>query len=358
MRRREFVSTGVAALIGHNYKSYTDTWSTDGHYTDTLIHKRNSEPAVVVPNSGSSVTISVPDTIDGDCILLAENKYGEPNMQFQTHKIPIEDGVYNLTEPQSDSLFAYTMYAKDDDSYEYIGESLPLYWTGSRIVEREDSLDLSARELENKSRSVEIGYYEISTFNSPSVRVSQQLRNTCSQEYGYGNSQDAIQESPFCEHIASRILSEIHNPTTSRRLRELTDFVQNSNWTRDKKSSGYINYIRNPVATVSNGFGDCEDTTLLLNGLIENSLGIRTALIFSQNHVCSGINKKDTLDKSDESEFSEVQSYTHGTGEYIPIETTTSLPIGDLHRDPFLIYRDNRYRILSINGVLKHYLPI
>lgn len=359
MRRRLFLSSGLAVTTGYGYSSLMDSWSTDIDYLDSLIHKNNLEPATIVPDSDSGFIVSVPDKIDGDCIIVTENKYASPRDWIQIYKIPIEDGVYYLDEPKSENIYAYTMYAKyDDNNYEYIGESLPLYWNGTQVVEKESYLDLPPRELGNKRRSVEIGYYEISGFQTPKVRVSQQLRASCSQENSYKNAQDRVQNSPFCEYVANRVLSDIDRTNISRSLRELTDFVQNTSWVKDTKSSGYFNYIRNPVATVANGFGDCEDTTLLLNGLIESYLGIRTALIFSHNHISSAINKEDTLDKSDDLDFSDTKSYTHSTGEYIPIETTSSLPIGDLPRDPFLVYRDDRYRILDINGVVKHFLPI
>ena len=73
-----------------------------------------------------------------------------------------------------------------------------------------------------------------------------------------------------------------------RRVNFVLAFVHAIPWTDDEKTTGYREFYKYPIETLTEGKGDCEDTSMLLAAIL-NGLRFEVALIDLPGHIAVGV---------------------------------------------------------------------
>jgi predicted transglutaminase-like cysteine proteinase len=138
------------------------------------------------------------------------------------------------------------------------------------------------------------------------------------------------------KYLMNSIVSEFEqygqdNGYTERQVIEhMMSFVQNLEYTDDKRGTGFNDYLKYPLETLVEQDGDCEDTAILMANLLRN-YGYGTKLIYAsgdmtdgdvEGHMAVGIKGNDDVQGT---------YYTDDNGDcYYFIETTApGIPIGE-----------------------------
>lgn len=321
-----------------------------------LVFDVDSDPATVEHKKGNKFIYKPDKNINSSRILITCNRYGEPNNVYFKKKTKNKKQKIRMSIPDTKHRFCYTIYSDNGSNLNYIGESLPMI-NKSDIETDLDYLESPESNI-NYSKSVNRGYYNIKcdlsdrSYNFP---VSQQYYTMNKRIVQYGNSQSYIRDNIFLENIGKSILDQLNVDDEYEKFYILKDFAQNMNWVRDLESKNKLEYIRDPRRTVTNFIGDCKDTTILLNGLLENVLDIYTVMFFAPTHIYSGIKIK-TLPEEIHNNIKDHHSIYDLNGEkFVPLESTGTYDIGEEPvRSNMYMYYDKSYNIQNLSGLSKH----
>ncbi|MCR4960846.1 MAG: hypothetical protein K6A74_05280 [Lachnospiraceae bacterium] len=131
-------------------------------------------------------------------------------------------------------------------------------------------------------------------------------------------------------------IAEKRGYSEGEKVRETINFVQSFTYADDSDTSTGVEWPRYPVETLYERGGDCEDTSILLAGLL-SKMGYGTALIKYADHMAVGI-------KSDETATGAF--YSLDGIDYYYIETTNKgWDIGELPEE----YKDKNATVIVIN---------
>lgn len=169
------------------------------------------------------------------------------------------------------------------------------------------------------------------------------------QSLGYVGAFDAARTSPIAKRVATALSDDVHssdgNPLTpQRRLAMVISFVRSFEYATDPDSKGSPEYHRSVAETLVEGRGDCKDLTYLLAGILSAPpFGYRTAMVFVPEHMLVGVRIEDLPNGADCDRLAD-------TG-YVPIETTSDDPIGELSRDPLIGIHDRGFEYFDHRAV-------
>lgn len=354
MKRRKFLSSCItSSLIMTPFNDIIGTKFNN----PKLIFDSHSDPATIAHINRDKFTYIPDKTVGQSDVIITCNKYGKPSDVFFKKRIKNKEQQIKISIPETRERFSYTIYSDLEDGLNYIGESLPMIKQSNSIDTDLDSLESPESSL-NYRRSVKRGYYNME-FNindrSYSFPISQQYYTMNKRIVQYGRSQSRIRDSEFLEKIGKKILKQLNVDKKYQKFHILAEFAQNVNWVRDLESKNKFEYIRDPRRTVTNYIGDCKDSTILLNGLIENVLDIHTVMFFAPTHIYSGI-KYDSLPTEIKENIDEKrESYNINGKKYIPLESTGEFKIGrEPVSSPMYMYYDRSYNIRNLSGLKKH----
>jgi hypothetical protein len=322
-----------------------------------LVFDSSSDPATIAHRNKNKFSY-IPDRSAGSSdVLITCNRYGHPSDVFFKKRIRNKKQQIKISIPKTKRKFAYTIYSEDKNSLNYIGESLPMKKQNNSVDTKLGILESPESNL-NHRRSVNRGYYKIEcdiNNKSYSFPVSQQYYSMNKRLIQYGRAQSYTKNNKFLEGIGERILNQVKTGNDYQKFKTLVEFTQNINWVRDLVSKNKFEYIRDPRRTVTNFIGDCKDSTVLLNGLMENVLDIDTVMFFAPTHIYSGI-KYDSLTEDIKDRVNkEYKSYSIEDEKYVPLESTGEYPIGrEPVSSPMYMYYDKSYNIRDLDGLKKH----
>jgi len=119
-------------------------------------------------------------------------------------------------------------------------------------------------------------------------------------------------------------------------VQEVITFVQSIKYVNDRDSTGQDEFQKYPLETLYSENGDCEDSALLLAGILRE-LGYGTCLLHLPHHVAVGIMGDDSLEGS---------YYDYDGEKFFYIEpTNTGWSIGEIPKD----FKEEEATILYIN---------
>ena len=197
-------------------------------------------------------------------------------------------------------------------------------------------------DLENGHRSLSSGVYRLryewydDRYRTLDVRIDRSTYTSAAhRSRGYVSAFDAARSTPTAERIGSA-LSRVVRPdpggshsAEQRRLATAVAFVRSFEYAVDPDTKGSVEYHRDPVETLVDGRGDCKDLTYLLAAILSQPpFEYRTAMVFIPEHMLLGVHRADLP--------SAGANDTLADTDYVPIESTTSEPIGTLTRGPLL----------------------
>lgn len=104
---------------------------------------------------------------------------------------------------------------------------------------------------------------------------------------------------------------------------EAVRFVQSIPYAYDKDTKSAEDYPRYPIETLTDNCGDCEDSSILLAGILRE-LGYDVCLLFYPSHTAVGLVDKTGMYK---------QTIPYNGKKYVYIETTGSRRIGEIPDD-------------------------
>lgn len=366
MNRRHFLSNSMTLGFGFFGLSKIDnimSLSTESNFSydiPPLIFNVDSDPATILHKTDKTFNYVKDKTISENTdIVITCNKFGHPNKIYSHKKIKNTNQLVDLEIPETSNNFIYTIYNIKDGKLSYIGESTPMYNKNS--VEKNLDILLSPNNYRKYSRNIKNGYYDIQYKDiledeSFKIPISTQYFTMNKRLIQYGNAQTYIKNNKFLESIGKKILSQVNTKNKADEFNILRRFVQEMNWIRDIESKNKLEYIRDPRRTIVNYHGDCKDTTILMNGLLENVLNIETVMLFAPTHVYSGVKKKD-LSKTvlDKSIVDNPISYELNGDEYYTLESTDRHKIGlePVESDMYMYY-NNSYNLFNVKGLTKH----
>jgi len=339
-----------------------------------LVHNPDFEPAKAYPLSFENIHIKLPKNINKGDILVIQNKYGNTNKIYEKSifKINNADKDLNLefSTKMTSNTFAYTVYYKPiyEQNWMYLGESNPLNIKNQNINEDEELINVNENNL---SKSYDIndftGSVQINNYIQNSLiqfYISKQYYHRKKRRYLYHSAHEKAIKNPFVSYLSSIIVQDadnlINEEDSKNRLdiiKRIVNFVQGLTYKTDMESLNSYEYIKTPQHTCFNGIGDCEDTVILLNSLIESALGIKTAMIFAPIHVLSAI---DSSYLSDEEIYElrknkGIKRYSTENSTYIPIESTGYTEIGvNNFGNVHSIYSSDGYEIVDASGLKEH----
>lgn len=366
MNRRHFLSNSMAISLGFSVFSKLNNMvslSSESNFSydiPPLIFDIDSDPATIFHKENTTFKYVKDNKINENAdIAITCNKFGFPSEIYSEKRTKNTNQLIDLEVPETNSNFIYTIYCVKNDRLNYIGESAPMY--DKNKVKRNLNVLSSPNNYGKYSRDIKNGYYEIQyedsfkhkSFNFP---VSTQYFTMNKRLIQYGNAQTYIKNNKFLENTGKKILSQVNAKSESDKLNILRAFVQDVNWVRDIESKNKLEYIRDPRRTIVNYKGDCKDTTILLNGLLENVLSIGTVMLFAPTHIYSGVKKKD-LDNTvlEKSVVDNPAIYELNGSEYYTLESTGDHKIGlePVSSDMYMYY-DNGYNLFDKKNLTKH----
>lgn len=366
MIRRNFLSNSVALGFGlfglskiNNIMSLSSE-SNLSYNIPQLVFNIDSDPATIIHKENNMFKYVNDKTINKNSdILITCNEFGSPNKIYSHKKIKNTNQLVNLEIPDISDNFIYTVYHIKNNRLDYIGESIPMH--NKNGVKNNLDILLSPNNYRKYSRNIKNGFYEIQykdilTDESFKIPVSTQYFTIDKRLIQYGNAQTYIKNNKFLENIGKQILSQVNTKSKADKFNILRLFVQEMNWIRDIVSKNKLEYIRDPRRTIVNYQGDCKDTTILLNGLLENVLNIETVMLFAPTHIYSGVRKKDLSDTIlDKSIVEDPVSYELNGDEYYTLESTDKYKLGlePVESDMYMYY-NNSYNLFNIKGLTKH----
>lgn len=376
MNRRNFLGGVGTTLLGYTLLKKTPTLLRDT--VPPLVHTISYEPAQLVPKSLRDIEIRIPESLRGAGeILITQNLYSKPDKILSEETVSISDRdlgervTVPLETQKRNEETAYTAYYKkeSEESWTYIGESEPLETRSNSVEENSDAIEYPSEDktTDKFTRRSRRGYFIIEQElkgKTYEYLVSKQMYNSHTRLLGYGKSHKHAIENEFAEYLAQTILNQLDTDSEFEKIQTISEFVQELKWKSDLETEGQYEYIRTPQMTAVTGYGDCKDTTVLLNGMLSKGLEIETSVLFAPNHMMTGVNvdclEEETIeafeqmieeDDYDDYEYTEVSSLE---STFIPIEPTSKRPIGVPGQEPIHTIYTDHYEVLKPLAFAKH----
>lgn len=202
--------------------------------------------------------------------------------------------------------------------------------------------DASVRDDSNRVRRVELeGAYHLSyRWPDPGGRVWRTAHRVSKSAYGAARrdrsglvtTYERTVASPHVAAFTRRLLEGATAGTGDRpgdrthaeRFRLVVNFVQHLPYVTDIESTGNHDHYRRGLELLVDGAGDCEDSAVLLAGMLEsNPFDCRTALLFPPGHALLAVRAADVPFEP----AGEGIIRLRGTP-YVPIETTVPRAVG------------------------------
>jgi len=363
MKRRQFLSSISIPILGYKLLNLKP----DSKLKNIpLVHNSNQKPATILKAEKTTLDIKLPSKIKTGEILIIQNKYADITdiyqfMIYDELKYIKNELTLEFESISTSETFAYTIFhrASYNSEWSYIGESNPLRIENQQIKPSTDIYKPEYSETLFNSRKDKNGYYEIiyeeiSGSYKRKYNVSKQKYNLNKRLIGYGRAQEIAVKSNFSEYMGEVITKDIDiNKETIPAIEEIKSIVQRITWKPDLESLGSYEYVRTPQHTVVTGVGDCKDTTVLLNSIIESHLNIDTSLIFSIGHVQTGL-RIDNINIDEYYNTEDLDTYTVDGRTYTVIESTAPKNIGIMDYEANVIYEKGKYHILNGSETMEH----
>lgn len=118
-------------------------------------------------------------------------------------------------------------------------------------------------------------------------RQSRQYVNN--YQYKYGSYVSDQLDKYMIDSIVSEFeeYGEENNQTERQIIEHMMSFVQNIEYTTDRRGTGWNDYPKYPIETLVEREGDCEDTSILMADLLRN-YGYGTKLIYATGDMTDG----------------------------------------------------------------------
>lgn len=363
MKRRQFLSSISIPILGYKLLNLKPD-SKLKHVP--LVHNLNQKPATILKAEKTTLDIKLPRKIKTGEILIIQNKYADitdiyQSIVYDELKYIKNEFTLEFESVSTSETFAYTIFHREsyNSEWSYIGESNPLSIENQQIKPSADIYKPEYSETLSNSRKDKNGYYEIiyeeiSGSYKRKYNVSKQKYNLNKRLIGYGRAQEIAVKSNFSEYMGEVITKDIDiNKEIIPAIEEIKSIVQRITWKPDLESLGSYEYVRTPQHTAVTGVGDCKDTTVLLNSIIESHLNIDTALIFSIGHVQTGL-RIDNINIDEYYNPEDLDTYTVDGRTYTVIESTTPKNIGIMDYEANVIYEKGKYHILNGSETMEH----
>lgn len=154
---------------------------------------------------------------------------------------------------------------------------------------------------------------------------------------GYLSAFEAAKSNPLARRVARRLETAESNCRQERttlsaaeHLERAVGFVRSLEYARDFESKGVPEYHRTVEETLVEGRGDCKDLTYLLAGVLSQApFEYRTAMVFLPEHMLLGVHESDLP-------AAYADASTLPNCAYVPIESTSDDPVGEIRDDPVL----------------------
>lgn len=354
------LSAGVS-LLGYKLASKTVSYVRFNH--PEIVFDPDKEPATVIPGENGEVYIETPESLKSENLLLVSNKFGRPDIAYNKRKLVVkQDGNYSFELPETNDPFVYTLYSKQGDNLNYLGESNPLVRSGSGFEQKLADLTEEDYREPPMERQRKRGHYEIKISSDGTVveyPISYQKKEMSGRILGYGKSERHSENSALLKSLGEAIVNQSGAETEYEKLVDLTEFVQKMEWKGDLRTTGKFEYIRDPAKTIVNIYGDCKDRTVINNGLISNTLDIETVIMFCPGHMFTGIDYNDLNENTIENlrqnaEDDEVITYGGTESKYVAVDSTSHHNIGiEYPATIYALYTDH-YEIRDIKGLYNH----
>ncbi len=320
--------------------------SNDGHLVGCLYDEENSMEVIEVYLGGSQTE---------DCLIYADGSLIHSNMREESKE---ETKPKNkVTDRKNANLFfpflvilltAICMifliqFLKADQS------------SGSNIdMESQDeigSADSKVHDENNNQESMEVSfeYFEVNyswnygegcwTYSLKIPKPAYDYYKTVDREK-ISNYSYYVTDTTDDEYLTSlaekfKEAAEEENYSDLDMVKNIILFVQNLNYVDDKVDTGYDEYPKFPLETLTDEGGDCEDSAILLASLLRE-LGYGTVLIQFPDHMAVGVKGEESI----------LGSYYEMDGiRYYYVETTsTGWEIGEIPDQ----LKDQPAKILSL----------
>lgn len=294
-------------------------------YPRETIVARASDGAALGSGGKQSVSLSVD---------LGDAPIGEP-LQYLTFLVPRGESIRTASASEIVQLHESDPFELHSDGATIQSTTVPelmnLYDDSGQHHSRtskEGVVDLSFEGRTN-GRNWSVNFY---TFKSAYVNAARRDRGR-----SYSNVVSYEIQRGFGWEIAELLKEEaVANGFTGKRMQVefLIDFVQHLPYVPDDVSTGYDDYTKYTMETLSECGGDCEDSAILLASVLSSeAFGYDTILLQPPGHMAVGIKGEDDLPG---------YYWEYDGNKYYYIETTgVGWDVGDLPNE----YRDSEARI-------------
>jgi hypothetical protein len=350
MKRREFGAMTTASIVGYNAARMYDKKTSYNH--PPIVHDYEKDPVTALPVKDGIEINNLPEYTED--VVVTANKFNDPAEVYKRYEIEPRNGFHRLDFPENRERFVLTFYSPDEN---YLGESNPLRFKGSRLEEDRDKIPHPSSENYPIKRSAERGHFDI-TISSTDVSfpVSYQKYHISGRIVGYGDAQEYAKDSAFLRETGKRIIEQSDAESQMEKIELLTRPIQKMDWESDVSSVGKYEYIREPAKTFVDMIGDCKDRTVINNGFLENVLGIETCQVFVPNHMFTGASSDQLNDNTMNSisEDNDIHLVEGMERSYLPIDSTRQNDFGEKYpRTVYAIYTDH-YQLLDLSGFIQH----
>jgi hypothetical protein len=251
-------------------------------------------------------------------------------------KVPLDElgrGIFSCV------FYGVGSYEDSETGFSYLGETDP-------FIVRQNKLDMLQRErlsdkvvdlnTSNKGfeRVVRPGRYELAfdvgSAGDSKIELSVGKTAYASQSGNVaktiGSVFDRYKEHKIIDKILNAVLATSDHKSL---LSDVISFVQYIPYLSDIKSTSYPEYFKNPVETIVEGGGDCEDKALLLACLLSNErFDFEPIMVFPVNHAAVAIPVGEVPEANSAYEIETIQ---YNGIEYAYIEATTPTFYGNYY---------------------------
>lgn len=388
---------GAALLSGGLLTSKTTRTQLGGDVPVPVAINNSGLSAAVL--SRDSRTLSLKVTTDGDTAvsdrILAVKRGFPKGTVYEAHAATLSlntarDGQavqfdFDPNSHEGNTPWYYVLYAVPRHTgagwaeYEYVQETDPLVGAGditreARLEQPEYSPSFGDARTESEGTFTNTyRWYDRGHLNGRSSNVWMFEQEVGKSEYHSARANtDSLMETydAAMDDDALRAFStglfDAEEVGGTKSLKDLSEkeqliaivrFVQSRIYSTDRGTKDEREYYRTPIETVVDFTGDCEDTTFLLAGLLENEpFNYRTSLLFTPGHILVGLHLDDCPLSTDDCHEVRIRGEP-----FTPVETIHTDPIGKKTDKPILVsYYDGDWQLHNTDTIpetVASYLP-
>lgn len=266
-----------------------------------------------------------------------------------------------------DTPWHYVVYARGtpaEADLSYIGESDPLSTSQSRTghweTHRASVVELPPTKTSQtyERRDVEGGFeleptwFDGAAHHTAKLFVSKSAytdaRNTA--WYGLHPPLTHNRTSTVLDTLLEAVTESDDDLSEAEQVRRVIHHVQGIPYATDIDSKNRVEHYRSGEDVLVEGCGDCEDTAFLLAGLLAKpQFGYRTAIGCPPGHAVALVHIDDFPREALEIDPEDVPLVPVGDDLYLPIETTSYIPIGRQWKDSYA-YVMTETGIMNVNA--------